>query len=980
MKVSGRMLLLAVGLLLSTGTFGQVVVHEIPSPSANAVGLCWDGDALWVSDYSANLYKVNPTTGTVLRTLTGPVNGSDGLAFANGYLWTISRVASQVQVFRVDTLTGAAMDSMRDPTGGWAGGAVWDGAALWFADQFPVARLLRVSPGSGDTLAMFAAPGAKPWGLAYDGTNLWNSSEENSGNGPDRVYWLDSATGATLWSFTLPAHTPLPAGRRPRGLAWDGQYLWLIAYEPNGWNVKIFQYDVSNGVNPDIDFAETSHNFGVHVVGYPVTWSVNASNIGNIGLTVDSVRFVVGTAYHLDAPPAFPLTISPHATSVFTIRFDPPAAGDFRDTLRVYSNDPDENPFPLFLRGVGLPDEGDIDPQPAAVNFGSVRIMNPLLSSSRNVDIHNLGAGTLHVSNIEIVGDTVFSREAVTLPLTIAYFSYSPVRIWFVPRRTMSYNAVLRIHSDDPDEPVVDVPLSGTGDSVPVPGGGVLWHFPSGGSAVTSVTGIGDVNGDGISDALAAGSNCLVYCLNGSSTGVADTFWTYNTGVNPNHSGHVYYERGMCSSPDLNGDGINDVIVGLAGTSRSAYALSGATGEEIWVFDTHIWGNGGSVNEVSSVSDLNDDSIADVLVAAADDSLGTGPRRVFALSGATGQLIWPGTPTATHYVVRAIHDVTGDNIPDVVGGGTNGMVNAYNGANGASIWSAVVTGGSTVFTLLPMGNANPEVSITEDVVVAAANYGVCCFDGGNGALIWSVPVTSSVHYLAVGTDITFDDVREVYYGTYSGLVCCANGNSGQTVWSVTADPILGQAVQSLTAVPDVTGDGIMDVACGTFGGYTVLLNGCTGARAWFTQGTAANGAVDATGILPDVDYNSSWEILAGHRNGMVEALSGGLLVSNTEAHADVTRDFALGACYPNPFNATTTMTYTLLREGETRLEIFDVLGRRVVTLVDAVQPAGTHSAVWIGENGSGATASSGVYFARLQCGSLCETRKLVLMK
>jgi outer membrane protein assembly factor BamB len=975
MKVSGRILLLAVGLLISTGSFGQVVVHEIPSPSANAVGLCWDGAALWVSDYSANLYKVNPTTGAVLRTVTGPVNGSDGLAFANGYLWTVSRVASQVQVFRVDTLTGAAVDSMPDPTAGWAGGVVWDGAALWFSDQYPTARILRVSPGSTDTLAMFNVPGVKPWGMAYDGTNLWNSSEENGSNGPDRVYWLDRTTGATLWSFTLPAHTPLPAGRRPRGLAWDGQYLWLIAYETNGWNVKILKYDVSNGVYPDIDFAETSHNYGVHVVGYPATWSVNASNIGNVGLLVDSARFAVGVAYQLAAPLIFPLTINPQSSVVFTIRFAPPVGGDFRDTLRVYSNDPDESPFPLFLRGVGLPDEGDVDPRPAALDFGSVRISNPLLSTSRTVDIYNMGAGTLRVSDLRIVGDTLFTLEAVALPLVIGYSAHAPVRVWFAPRQAIAYSAVLRIHSDDPDEPVVEVPLTGLGDVTPVPGGGALWYFPTAGSSVTSVTGIGDVNGDGTSDALAASSNCLVYCLNGSSTGAADTFWTFNTGVTPSHSGYVYYERAMCSSPDLDGDGIRDVIVGTAGTSRSVYAVSGATGEQIWIFDTHFWGGGGWVDEVSSVADLNNDAIADVLVAAGDDNQGTGPRRVFALSGATGQLIWPGTPTATHYAVRAIRDVTDDNIPDVVGGGANGTVNAYSGADGASLWSVALPGGSPIFALLPMGNANPEVSITEDVVVASASSGVYCLDGGTGDVIWSLPVTSNVYYLAVGSDITFDDVREVCYGTYSGWAYCVDGNSGQTVWSLVPDPQTPQAVQSLTAVPDVTGDGKMEIACGTLGGHTVLLNGCTGQREWSTLGSGSNGAVDAIGVLPDIDRNGSWEILAGHRAGVVEALSGGFLPSVTVSRPGVIREFALRAAYPNPFNGTTEISFSLLCPEHVTLKVYDVLGGEVQMLVDGHMNAGDHRVIF---NGSG--LPSGVYFYRLTTRESSATRRLLLIR
>jgi flagellar hook assembly protein FlgD len=62
-----------------------------------------------------------------------------------------------------------------------------------------------------------------------------------------------------------------------------------------------------------------------------------------------------------------------------------------------------------------------------------------------------------------------------------------------------------------------------------------------------------------------------------------------------------------------------------------------------------------------------------------------------------------------------------------------------------------------------------------------------------------------------------------------------------------------------------------------------------------------------------------------------------------------------------------------------RLEIVDVAGRQVRTLVDGVRPAGSGSARWDGRDASGAPAASGVYFARLTAGRETQVRRIVLM-
>ena len=89
---------------------------------------------------------------------------------------------------------------------------------------------------------------------------------------------------------------------------------------------------------------------------------------------------------------------------------------------------------------------------------------------------------------------------------------------------------------------------------------------------------------------------------------------------------------------------------------------------------------------------------------------------------------------------------------------------------------------------------------------------------------------------------------------------------------------------------------------------------------------------------------------------------------------------ALGQNYPNPFNPSTLIPYQLAATSPVRLEVFNVLGQRVATLVDGQQQgAGAYVARWDGTNASGRAAASGVYFYRLTVAGAHQTGKMVLL-
>jgi Fibronectin type III domain len=97
---------------------------------------------------------------------------------------------------------------------------------------------------------------------------------------------------------------------------------------------------------------------------------------------------------------------------------------------------------------------------------------------------------------------------------------------------------------------------------------------------------------------------------------------------------------------------------------------------------------------------------------------------------------------------------------------------------------------------------------------------------------------------------------------------------------------------------------------------------------------------------------------------------------------DLPGSFSLQQNTPNPFNPSTTISYTVAGGGSVRvrLEVFDLRGAVVRVLVDERREPGTYHTFWDGTDNSGTTVGSGVYFYRLRAGDFVKTRKMVLLK
>jgi hypothetical protein len=90
--------------------------------------------------------------------------------------------------------------------------------------------------------------------------------------------------------------------------------------------------------------------------------------------------------------------------------------------------------------------------------------------------------------------------------------------------------------------------------------------------------------------------------------------------------------------------------------------------------------------------------------------------------------------------------------------------------------------------------------------------------------------------------------------------------------------------------------------------------------------------------------------------------------------------YSLFQNYPNPFNPETEIRYALPERAYVRLEVYNLLGQKVVTLADGSQDAGEFAVRWNGTDDRGVSLASGIYFYRLQAGEFSATKKMIFLK
>jgi len=114
-----------------------------------------------------------------------------------------------------------------------------------------------------------------------------------------------------------------------------------------------------------------------------------------------------------------------------------------------------------------------------------------------------------------------------------------------------------------------------------------------------------------------------------------------------------------------------------------------------------------------------------------------------------------------------------------------------------------------------------------------------------------------------------------------------------------------------------------------------------------------------------------------------ESIPGVFYIVETMSNSDTNilpGEFQLAQNYPNPFNPFTTLLYELSENSHVKITIYDMLGRKVKTLINKTQDAGSRTIIWNATNDYGEPVSAGIYLYQIKAGEHLQTKKMVLLK
>jgi outer membrane protein assembly factor BamB len=939
----------------------------------------------------SKLYKLN-SSGVIIDSLATPYDFNHGTAWDGTGFWIAEDFRSAgARIYKINS-SGVQVDNIQLPAliGGnssGVGGIEIVGNSLWFSiyypdnSSYPYAYAYEMNLTTRLITDTIPLRGNQVQGITVKGDTIFYVNYSfGSTPTPERIYAYSLTLGDTLFSF------PTPSGNdKPKGLHWDGQYLWLLADSIGGsYNSALYKYDLYGQGNPVIATSSSELNFGNVIIDSSKSMTLTISNQGNADLII--TNFNITNPRFTISPNSLPDTIAPSAGKDYAVTFTPNVFDTTSGQLKITSNDGGTPVKIVTLKGKGVYNGAQITLSTSSYNF-NLRRENSLCGYA--FEIMNQGSEALLINSANFSTDRFwFDTMGVSFPINIPIQTTQIFRIWFNPNSAATFSDSLTLNSNAVNMNNAVIHFSGTGTSSPTALGDIFWQgiIPDNPNTSyndpqpKSMKQISDVNNDGVNDVLVATENYWTICYNGNSSVTADTLWKFNSHFGSINTGSVDWQDAMQVIEDINNDGIEDVIIGCGGGNEMVYALSGSTGQKIWEFGSPTTTADGDIYGLRTDKDYNNDNVNDVLISASGSGYGAGRHAVICVNGLNGQVIFN--------VVQSFdftYDVLATESGGAIGVGNNGGPYRVNGFNnsGQPAWNYPLSGSlNALWSLREIPDINGDAG--KDIIGLYGFSGsIFALTGNSGTQIW----TQSLGQSNNGTFELLDDLDGNGFIDFTlsapKVAYRIDSKTDSVLWSYA----LGCSyIRGVADIGDVSGDTLNDIVFITQQPAKVFVFNGADATIMFeySYGTSIAQRGDRVTALQSIDGNASNEFVTGNREGKIICFSGGPngTVSVKPINNIIPDKFELSQNYPNPFNPKTKIKFDLPNIANVKLTVYDILGREVMSLIDSELKPGIYEVTFDGSN-----LSSGIYFFhiaihsdRLTTKEFNQTKKMLLVK
>ena len=293
----------------------------------------------------------------------------------------------------------------------------------------------------------------------------------------------------------------------------------------------------------------------------------------------------------------------------------------------------------------------------------------------------------------------------------------------------------------------------------------------------------------------------------------------------------------------------------------------------------------------------------------------------------------------------------------------------YKSTDGGDSWFAANNGlENTNLNILSI-----KVSSTNENMLYVGTRGSGIFKSTDGAGTWTNITSTIPDNFIHALDISKSNSNIVFAATKSKGVF--KSTDGGTSWVQVLDESTGNSNYSSKLLMDIAVDPSNpdDVVIADF--HSGIYRTTDGGSTWslFNNGLSTR-AVGTLSFSSDGSF-----VYAGTKGeGVFRYQFSATGVAN-ELHIQPDK-YVLGDAYPNPFNPSAIITYSIPEESSVNLTIYDLLGKEIRVLVNTKNNRGTFKVSWDGTNNIGQKVASGTYLYRIKAGDFSQTKKIVLMK